>query len=131
MARRRSRRVSSPPRYTNPTGLPRKPSRFFYVSKNQRTPIPTPKIGQTIIIKARPKKLHVATPNKFLARLKKINTRSTPKPIKKLNSFINVINNPLICAKRKIRSQIMHAINKAGKTGQKKPRFNSTSNISC
>lgn len=35
------------------------------------------------------------------------------------------------CINRSIRKEIMHASGKAGKRGQKKPRFNDSSNIKC
>lgn len=38
---------------------------------------------------------------------------------------------PLICAKRQIRKEVLHAFNKTGKTGQKRPRFTEHSNIHC
>lgn len=37
----------------------------------------------------------------------------------------------LICVRRNIRKQIMHALGRAGKKGQKKPRRNAYSQISC
>ena len=38
----------------------------------------------------------------------------------------------LICARRQIRKQVMHALNKTGKgKGRKKPTFNQYSKISC
>lgn len=43
-------------------------------------------------------------------------------------------NNPrgvLICVRRAIRSQVLHALGKTGKAGQKPPRYNMYSSISC
>lgn len=37
----------------------------------------------------------------------------------------------LICVRRKIRAEVLHAKKKAGKTGQKKPKFNYYSKIAC
>lgn len=39
--------------------------------------------------------------------------------------------NVLICVRRKIRKEVMHAFKKAGKTGQRRPRRNAYSSISC
>lgn len=37
----------------------------------------------------------------------------------------------LICARRKIRKEVLHALKKSGKTGQRRPRYNYYSKISC
>lgn len=37
----------------------------------------------------------------------------------------------LICLKRKMRREIMHALGIAGKTGQKPPKFNTYSHVRC
>lgn len=37
----------------------------------------------------------------------------------------------LICARRQIRREVMHAFGKAGRGGQKSPKFNEYSKISC
>lgn len=37
----------------------------------------------------------------------------------------------VVCARRSIRKQVMHALGHAGKGGQKKPVFNELSKISC
>lgn len=37
----------------------------------------------------------------------------------------------LTCVRRNARKEVMHALNKAGKTGQKKPKRNFWSSISC
>lgn len=37
----------------------------------------------------------------------------------------------LVCVRRKIRQEVLHAIGKTGKKGQRKPKFNQYSNISC
>lgn len=37
----------------------------------------------------------------------------------------------LVCVRRTVRKQVMHAMGKAGKRGQKKPRRNAYSEISC
>lgn len=36
-----------------------------------------------------------------------------------------------VCIRRKQRSEVMHALGKAGKVGQRKPRFNYLSEVSC
>ena len=45
-------------------------------------------------------------------------------------SFI-VPEKVLTCARRKRRTEVLHALKKTGKGGQRKPRRNSTSHISC
>lgn len=37
----------------------------------------------------------------------------------------------LICVRRKIRREVMHALKFAGGTGQKKPKYNHYSSVSC
>lgn len=37
----------------------------------------------------------------------------------------------LICVRRGIRKQVLHALKKTGKRGQRRPRFNAFSRISC
>lgn len=37
----------------------------------------------------------------------------------------------MVCVRRSIRKQVMHATGRAGRGGQKKPRFNWLSQISC
>ncbi|MBX2833765.1 MAG: hypothetical protein KTR28_02215 [Micavibrio sp.] len=37
----------------------------------------------------------------------------------------------ITCVRRKIRNEVMHALNHSGKSGQKQPRRNQFSNISC
>lgn len=37
----------------------------------------------------------------------------------------------LICIRRNIRKQVLHALNKTGKTGQRRPKWNYNSKISC
>lgn len=37
----------------------------------------------------------------------------------------------LVCVRRKIREQVLHALNKTGKRGQKRPRFSYYSSIKC
>lgn len=37
----------------------------------------------------------------------------------------------LICVRRKRRKEVMFALNKAGKAGQRSPRFNEYSEVSC
>lgn len=37
----------------------------------------------------------------------------------------------LVCARRRIREQVLHAFRKTGRRGQKKPRFSFYSKISC
>lgn len=37
----------------------------------------------------------------------------------------------LICARRQIRREVMHALKKSGRGGQKKPRYSEYSKISC
>lgn len=37
----------------------------------------------------------------------------------------------LVCAKRATRKEVMHAIKKAGHSGQRKPTFNKERNIKC
>ena len=41
------------------------------------------------------------------------------------------IRKALVCAKRKMRTEVMHAKNHAGKGGQKKPRYTPQSKIRC
>jgi len=38
---------------------------------------------------------------------------------------------PLICAKRQIRKEVLHAFKKTGKSGQKRPRYTEHSDIHC
>jgi len=40
-------------------------------------------------------------------------------------------DNVMICQRRSARRQVMHATGKAGKSGQRKPRYNAYSKISC
>lgn len=40
-------------------------------------------------------------------------------------------NKVLICVRRKIREEVMHALKKTGKRGQKKPRRNYYSDVRC
>lgn len=37
----------------------------------------------------------------------------------------------LVCIRRTIRKHVLHALGKTGKSGQKKPKFNELSKISC
>lgn len=37
----------------------------------------------------------------------------------------------LICERRRARKEVLHALRKAGKVGQKRPRYNDFSKISC
>lgn len=37
----------------------------------------------------------------------------------------------LICVRRSIRKEVLHALNKTGRRGQKRPRYNFYSSISC
>lgn len=37
----------------------------------------------------------------------------------------------LVCVRRSIRKQVLHALNKSGRRGQRKPRFNYYSSVSC
>lgn len=37
----------------------------------------------------------------------------------------------MICVRRKIREEVLHALRKTGRSGQKKPRFTEYSQISC
>ncbi len=60
------------------------------------------------------------TPNKFrgISQTKAIVAFKAPQKV-------------LICARRQIRKEVLHAYNKAGKTGQRRPRRNEYSNVSC
>lgn len=42
-----------------------------------------------------------------------------------------VLHQALVCAKRSARKEVLHALGKTGKSGQKKPRFNENSSIRC
>lgn len=53
-----------------------------------------------------------------------------PSQTKAILTF-DVPNRVSICVKRKVRKQVLHAVNKAGKRGQRKPRRNFWSSISC
>lgn len=37
----------------------------------------------------------------------------------------------LICVRRRIRKEVLHAMNKTGRTGQRRPRRNAYSDVSC
>lgn len=37
----------------------------------------------------------------------------------------------VVCVKRKVRKEVLHALGKSGKTGQKKPRRNYFSDVRC
>jgi hypothetical protein len=52
------------------------------------------------------------------------------KKIRKLHTQINPIKKLKVCTARRIRKEIMHALGKAGKGGQKKPIYRNK-NIKC
>jgi len=50
-------------------------------------------------------------------------------------AVIGVVNNPLnpaiLCVRRRIRKEVLHAFKKTGKGGNRKPRFTERSKIKC
>lgn len=51
-----------------------------------------------------------------------------------LNKARFSFDNPLtvtVCVRRRVRKEVLHALNHSGKSGQKKPRKNFNSNIRC
>lgn len=61
-------------------------------------------------------------------RVKKI---SRPRFARNGTKAVQVFQEKSICEKRSERSEVMHAIGKAGKGGQKSPRFTSKSKVRC
>lgn len=58
---------------------------------------------------------------------------SAPSPKKHIlkSKIVSQTIKPYICAKRKIRKEVMHALNKTGQAGQKKPNWTDQSSIKC
>jgi len=61
------------------------------------------------------------------------NVRSIVRSVKKLPKITQtLLPTPVhVCVKRSIRKEIMHALNHAGKSGQRRPRRNRNSLIRC
>lgn len=60
-------------------------------------------------------------------RNQKIQTPPTPRP----HYSFNAPDRVLVCVRRQRRKEVLFAKRHAGKSGQRKPRFNQFSNISC
>lgn len=56
--------------------------------------------------------------------------RAFPDPTNAIVAFQEP-NRVLVCVRRKQREEVLHALGKTGRGGQKSPRYNWTSNISC
>jgi len=67
------------------------------------------------------------------ANVKLLPNRSNPFYPNQVPAFLrfDVPENVIICARRKIRKQVMHAFNNSGRGGQRKPRRNNNSDIRC
>lgn len=72
-------------------------------------------------------KPHIRLPN-----IKKPNL-SKPQNLSKLISSFGFVHpkKVLICVRRKMRKQVLHAFNKTGKSGQRRPRRSPYSDIHC
>lgn len=81
----------------------------------------------------RPRVMHLESP-----AARKQAFRADPMAhLRRLGGYVTpklAFSNPskvLICVRRQMRKEILHAFNKAGKRGQRRPRFNQFSKISC
>jgi len=64
-----------------------------------------------------------------LGKRHQLKTLKKPAPLSKIG-FANP-RHVLVCIRRNQRKQVLHAINKTGKAGQRRPRRNEYSEISC
>lgn len=86
-----------------------------------------------------PSKNTTYTPRTISGKRSRVVTRSatvsTPSGLKQLNTTplpsFAVPSKTLVCVRRKQRKEVLHAYKKTGTGGQKKPRRNQFSNISC
>lgn len=60
-----------------------------------------------------------------------LNKTLKTKVVSSLPKEVQEINKAFVCAKRKVRKEIMHAIKKTGQGGQKKPKYNKDTHIKC
>lgn len=74
----------------------------------------------------------VFKPHKRVAPKTKSNVSGRGRLKKLISSFsFHVPKKTLICVRRKQRKQVLHALRKSGKGGQRKPRRNTYSSIRC
>lgn len=124
MAKRRSRKKKT-------RSLPKSDDLRFYKPIRRRVPA-EPEIDFLSPVDEVQRSLstsRVVTPKEEKRTRKKINVRLDP--VKVLSETVG-LDKHLICAKRKIRKEVLHALKKTGQGGQKKPEYNrDENNVRC
>lgn len=141
MARGRNRRSNPQARRVafvnaNPAGLPRlaSPPRSFPKVRTNFERLPGQLELPLTVFEDR-RQFHPQGPTRPAASISKsrhrLKVRPDPWKQTKATLLFDTPDKVLVCVRRGIRKEVMHAIGKAGKRGQKKPRRSEYSSISC
>lgn len=118
--------IFSPPRSVSPLP-PRRAALRLFEDRREWHPDGPDRAAKRFSGSRRPLRLvdrKMSNPDRF-AHLRKF-----PSQTKAIVAFSEP-SDVVVCVRRSIRREVMHATGKAGRRGQKKPKFNALSKISC